>query len=264
VSLWRAAWRLLGLTVFTVLVVAYIHVSGFFVNAARRLRGSSRSTLPRRARVFQRWSRGAAWILGLRVEQRGTPPRPPFILVSNHMSYVDIVLLGTQVPGIFVAKSEVADWPLIGWMCKSVDTIFIDREQKRDIPRVMTQVETTIAGGTGVVVFPEGTSGNGEGVLRFNPSLLEAAARSQMPVYHATLYYETLPDSPPAQEAICWWGGAEFGPHGLKLIRLPRFHGRVTFGKEPIQAATRKELALLLRTAVLRNFEPIGRRSEET
>jgi len=145
-----------------------------------------------------------------------------------------------------------------------VDTIFIDREQKREIPRVMTQVEATIAGGAGVVVFPEGTSSDGQSVLRFNPSLLEAAARSQMPVYHATLYYETLPDSPSAHEAICWWGGAEFGPHGMKLMRLPRFSGRVTFGREPVRAANRKELASLLHTTVMGNFEPIGRRSEET
>jgi 1-acyl-sn-glycerol-3-phosphate acyltransferase len=247
----------------TVAAVGWLWISDPVIRALRRLSGSKRSPGPRRARVFQRWARAAAWVLGMRVQRRGDPPRPPFLLVSNHVSYMDIVLLGTQAPCIFVAKAEVADWPLVGRMCKSVETMFIDRERKRDLLRVTKQVESTIAGGAGVAIFPEGTSTKGESVLRFNPSLLQAAARAEFPVSCATLYYETLPGYPPAGRSICWWGGAEFVPHGLDLLRMPSFHARVTFGEGTIRGTDRKELATRLHAAVEGKFQPMLDGSQE-
>jgi 1-acyl-sn-glycerol-3-phosphate acyltransferase len=257
VSLWRAVWRLVALAVWTTTVVAYLRVSRAVLTAGWRMKLWGEPSGMRLALAFHRWARRAAKILGMRFESRGTPPQPPFLLVSNHLSYVDIVLIGALVPGIFVAKSELAGWPLVGSMCRSVDTLFIDRERKRDVVRVMSQAEKLLGEGRGVIVFPEGTSTRGETVIKFNPSLLQIAARSENPVCYATLYYETPPGSPAADQAICWYGGTEFVGHALKLVRLPWFRARVTFGAEPIRGGDRKELAARLHAAVMKGFQPI-------
>jgi 1-acyl-sn-glycerol-3-phosphate acyltransferase len=257
VSLWRAVWRLVALAVWTTLVVAYLRISRAILAAGWRMKLWGEPSGTRLAVAFHRWARSAARILGMRIESRGTPPQPPFLLVSNHLSYVDIVLIGAVVPGIFVAKSEIAGWPLVGSMCRSVDTMFIDRERKRDVVRVMSQAEALLGEGHGVFVFPEGTSSRGETVLKFNPSLLQIAARAEIPVSYATLYYETPPGSPPADEAVCWHGGSEFVGHALQLVRMPWFGARVTFGAEPIRAGDRKELAARLHAAVMKEFQPI-------
>jgi 1-acyl-sn-glycerol-3-phosphate acyltransferase len=262
VRFWRAAWRLTALTVWTALVVGYLRVSRAVLHAGWRIGLWGKPSGMRLAMAFHRWARRAARILGMRIESRGTPPEPPFLLVSNHMSYVDIVLLGALVPGIFVAKAELAGWPMVGSMCRSVDTMFLDRERKRDIVRVMSQAKKLLAEGRGVFIFPEGTSSRGDTVLKFNPSLLQIATRAASPVSYATLYYETPPGHPPADQAVSWYGGAEFVGHGLRLVQLPWFGARVTFGAEPIQGDDRKELAERLHAAVLEQFQPVaGERS---
>ena len=84
-----------------------------------------------RAAAFRRWCRGAARIVGLRIDVAGVPPLGPFFLVANHLSYLDVIVLGATVRATFVAKADVAAWPLIGWLGRAVDTTFIDRTRKR-------------------------------------------------------------------------------------------------------------------------------------
>lgn len=256
-SLWRATWRLLVLVPVIPGYYLWLRVSDAMLRAVRRLVGSRESTGPRRTRMLNRWCRVVAAILGMRMETRGSPPVAPFFLVSNHLSYTDIILIAAQLPAVFVAKAEVAGWPLVGGICRSVDTQFIDRQNKRDIPRVMGEIEKIMRDGRGVVIFPEGTSTSGDSVLRFKPSLLEIAARSGIPVSYACVRYETPPGSEPARTSVCWWGGTGFLDHILKLVRLPWFRARLTFGAEPIEATDRKELASRLHAAVSGNFEPM-------
>lgn len=213
--------------------------------------------------VFRGWSRCMLLALGVRVESQGDPPEPPFLLVSNHLSYLDIPVIGRYAGAIFIAKSEISDWPLIGFLCHIVNTIFIDRSVRRDLPRVMTQIDSELAGGMGIVLFAEGTSSKGATVLPFRPSLLEVAARSEIPVSFAALSYRTEEDDPPAHLAVCWWGGEPFSPHALEFAALKRIHAKVVFGNERIHDANRKLLAQKLRTEVLEIFEPVIDEPEE-
>jgi 1-acyl-sn-glycerol-3-phosphate acyltransferase len=187
----------------------------------------------------------------------GRPPEPPFFLVSNHLGYVDVVVLGAQFPCVFVAKADVAHWPVFGALCRVADTIFIDRTSKRDIPRVIARIRQVLASGRGVVVFPEGSSTNGAEVLRFRPSLLETAAIAGIPVSYASLSYSTPPGAPPAHRAVCWWDEQTFASHFLGLLGLPEIRASVTFGGETIQERDRKILAERLQYAVRAQFRPV-------
>lgn len=207
--------------------------------------------------VFRLWSRGQLLALGVRVESEGEPPEPPFFLVTNHLSYIDIPVIGKYAGAIFIAKSEISGWPLIGFLCRIVNTIFIDRSVRRDLPRVMKEIDSELANGMGVVLFAEGTSSKGATVLPFRPSLLEVAARSEIPVSFAALSYRTEDGDPPAHDAVCWWGGVPFSPHALEFASLNRIHAKVVFGEERIHYPDRKRLADRLRAEIQEIFEPV-------
>ena len=216
-----------------------------------------------RAALFRRWCRGAARIVGLRIDVAGVPPLGPFFLVANHLSYLDVIVLGATVRATFVAKADVAAWPLIGWLGRAVDTTFIDRTRKRDLLRVLPLLEERLRAGGGVVVFPEGTTCDGSRVLPFRSPLFAAAVRSGAPAYVATLTYETPHDAPHPSDAVCWWGDAEFLPHLLGLLRLEESTARVTFGRHPIADTERKRLARTTRSEIAGRFVPVRRGERE-
>ena len=249
----RVVLRLAAVALFTALTYAVLVVLGL----ALRLVGGGRSLGRWRTRIFRTWSRGLLVLMGVVAEVQGRPPEPPFFLVSNHLGYLDIVLLAAQMPCVFVAKAEVAGWPVVGSLCRAADTLFIDRKVKRDIPRVVEQIERVLHGGRGVVIFPEGSSTKGAGVQRFRPSLLESAASARLPVSYAALSYRTPPGSAPAHLAVCWWGEMNFTPHLIELLGLPRIHATVCFGDEKIRESDRKVLARRLQDAVERQFQPV-------
>jgi 1-acyl-sn-glycerol-3-phosphate acyltransferase len=210
-----------------------------------------------RRRWTGRWGRGCWRILGLRASVEGEAPRPPFVLVVNHLSWVDVPFLAGAVPAVFVAKADLAGWPFVGAVCRSAGTIFVVREARRDVLRVNEEVERAVGEGAGVILFAEGTSSCGARVEPFRPSLLEYPARAGLEVHWGALSYATGPDLPPAHLAVCWWGGMRFLPHVLGLLRLPRFTASLRLGGEPVREFDRKILASRLHAAVGSRFQPV-------
>ena len=206
--------------------------------------------------AFSRWGRQLCRIMGMRITVEGRPPAGRFFLVANHVSYVDIMLIASQVPAAFVAKADLRGWPLLGHAFLTADTIFIDRARKKDLLRVMALVQRRMDCGLGVLVFPEGTSGKGEEVLRLKPSLLHLAAEKGYPVHWATLTYRMLDDTP-AHQRVCWWDDTPFLTHLLRLLGVAGFEAVLRFGGEPVRAADRKVLAEELRAAMIRGFTPM-------
>jgi 1-acyl-sn-glycerol-3-phosphate acyltransferase len=207
--------------------------------------------------VLRRWALGVTRILGVRIAVEGPVPLPPFYLVSNHLSYLDIVVYGAVMPARFVAKQEVRNWPVVGFLARTMGTIFIDRTVKRDVVRVIDDLAGAVADGDGVVMFAEATSSPGQMVLPFRPALLEWAARSGQPVHYASLAYRTPADGPPAHLAVCWWGEMTFGRHLVALSRLPWIEATVRHGAGPIAEPDRKRLAERLHQAVSAQFIPV-------
>jgi 1-acyl-sn-glycerol-3-phosphate acyltransferase len=207
--------------------------------------------------AFQLWSRGLCRIFGVRVTTRGEVPRPPFLLVSNHLSYVDIVALGTRVPCTFVAKAEIDGWPIFGAICRSVNTIFIDRRMKRKLPDILARIERALAAEQGIVIFPEGTSSAGAGVLPFRSSLLELAADLGRPVHYVAINYRVPEGEMPAHLSVSWWADMPLGEHLKNFLVLPRVDCELHFGDAPVAAADRKTLTAELEREVSRRFRPI-------
>jgi 1-acyl-sn-glycerol-3-phosphate acyltransferase len=207
--------------------------------------------------VFQTWSRVLLAIVGARVTVRGTPPSRPFFLISNHLSYLDIPVLASRAPGVLVAKKEIRSWPVIGFLSYCMGTIFIDRQSRRDIPRVLARLDREMSFGEGVMIFPEGTSSKGASVLPFRPPLLEAAAASDVPVSCAALRYSTPAGEQPAHLTVCWWGGMTFSGHLLRLLMLPGFSAEISYSDIQVVESDRKAMADRLWAEVDRMFVPI-------
>ena len=129
-----------------------------------------------RAWMNQRWSRLLMFICGVRMDVQGDPRLDgPVMWVANHVSWVDIFVLNCVRPTAFVAKSEIRDWPIIGWLVAGAGTVFIERGRRHAVQTVGTQMEARFMHGEAVGLFPEGTTSPGEDVRPFHSSLFEAA-----------------------------------------------------------------------------------------
>ena len=217
---------------------------------------SSRKRIRWRTCCFQIWSRGSARILGIKMHLEGCPPSPPFLLVCNHLSYIDIMILASCLRGRFVAKGEVAYWPWVGSMVRSMDTIFIDRENKRDILRVNRLIQDAWNKGDGVILFAEGTSSKGEEVLPLKSSLFECAAQNHYPVHWASISYRTPKQECTADRSVCWWGDMKLLGHFMHLLEMPKIYATLTFGPQPLRDHNRKILAKHLRASIQQQFVP--------
>jgi 1-acyl-sn-glycerol-3-phosphate acyltransferase len=216
-----------------------------------------RARVRQQGHAFRFWCRSLCRIFGLRVRATGRPPEPPFFLVANHLSYADILVLGTELRCVFVAKAEIDGWPLFGALCRSVNTIFIDRKSKRDLPAILERIETTLAAGQGVVIFPEGTSSAGHDVLPFRSSLLDLPARMGHAVHWAAISYRVPEGATPAHLSVGWWGEMPLAPHLREFLALPWIEAPLVFGEAPCRDDDRKRLADRLRAAIVERFEPV-------
>lgn len=203
------------------------------------------------------WARWLARIAGVEIVVEGPLPGGAELLVANHQSYVDILVLGALMPGRFVAKSEIAGWPGLGHLARSVGTIFVVQRKSRDMLRVDREMAATLAAGVPVILFPEGHATGGRTVDPLHSSLLAPAARAGIPCRAVAISYAT-PDDPWTPAAtVCWWGGMGFWRHAWGLCALRRVRATVRPAPEPARDADRKRLATALHAALLARFESL-------
>jgi lyso-ornithine lipid O-acyltransferase len=138
------------------------------------------------------------------------------LIVCNHVSWIDIVVLSAVSPLSFVAKREVATWPLFGWLAKLQRTVFIDRERRHSTKHSRTELEARLAEGDRIVLFPEGTSHNGETVLPFKSSFFAAATAPEIAIVPVTLAYKKnygLPLTRRNRGTFAWYADMDLLPH---------------------------------------------------
>ena len=140
--------------------------------------------------VIREWTRRMLDILGVELVVRGTPPaRGPLLLVANHISWLDILIMNAAQPTRFVSKADVKRWPLLGMLIDGAGTLYIERESRRDAMRVVHQVAERLRTQDLISVFPEGTTGDGRTLLPFHANILQAAISAGAPVLPVALKY---------------------------------------------------------------------------
>jgi 1-acyl-sn-glycerol-3-phosphate acyltransferase len=142
-----------------------------------------------RARVVRALARALLTALGVRLVRRGRAPRPGSLLVANHVSWLDVVVLAAVAPARLVAKSEVRTWPGLGALAAASGTIFVDRSRPKALPDTVAEVASALAAGTSVAVFPEGTTYCGVARGPFRPAMFQAAVDAGAPVVPLTVGY---------------------------------------------------------------------------
>lgn len=194
-------------------------------------------------RLMRGFSRGICAILGVRIERRGEiPPDAACVVAPNHWSYLDVFVLGSLYPTLFVSRADVADWPVFGFLARSGGTLFLRRELRRDAARVGGEIGRHLALGCTVTVFLEGGAGTGVEVRPFKPALLESAAAAGVPCVPVAIRYR-LPLDPSADPSrvVAWLDGG-FLAHLSRLAGTRRIDATVAF--LPRRSGTdRKELA---------------------
>ncbi len=177
-----------------------------------------------------------------------------YFIVSNHMGYLDGVVLGSVFPVIYVSKKEVRGWPWIGQWTALCGTIYIDRKRKDKIPLLVGEIAQKLGQKANVLIFPEGTSTNGDKILPFQSAPFAAPLRVRAPIVPVTLAYKSIDHQPLSntnRDRIYWYGDMEFLNHfwGLLAVRrievTVKIHPKIETSRYKNNSLGRKELSQL-------------------
>lgn len=193
-------------------------------------------------KIRQRWMRTLCLVLNVDVERYGRASSKPSLIVANHVSWIDVLVIGSSTPCAFVAKRNVLAWPLIGKLAQMAGTVFVDRENRRNAVDSMRSITQFLAKGCSVAVFPEGTTSAGATVQTFHRLLFEAPVRGKYNTQAAAVYY---PGNMQASSHVPFVGEQSFGAHLVGLLSAGKTRSEIYFCGRIGNSAqlTRKALA---------------------
>jgi 1-acyl-sn-glycerol-3-phosphate acyltransferase len=185
-------------------------------------------TLPQKNQWQSKWSKNILKAMEIQVSFQGNPPEKG-MLVANHLSYVDIMAISHVLPATFLSKAEVRKWPLIGYLTKFAGTLFVRRERKSDLHALTEAFSSVWEKDSMIVMFPEGTSSNGDSILPFKSSLLKPVCDENQPITPAFVKYDCHGGN--LKEDVYFWRDMAFAPHLMRLLSVQSVRARVTFGQ---------------------------------
>ena len=204
-----------------------LHVLAGWLTIRLRFAGLSQGE---REQCVQRWAIGMLARLRVTLQRQGVPtPSGPLLLVANHVSWLDILVLHAAGYCRFVSKAEVRHWPLLGVMAEGAGTLFIERESRRDALRVVHKMAESLAAGEVLAAFPEGTTSAGQGMLAFHANLIQAAIPDQAPVQPVGLRYVDA-SSGELSFAPCYIDGETLLQSLWRTLTAPPLVAALTFG----------------------------------
>lgn len=204
----------------------------------------------KRDRWLKKWSGGLLTILHIQVQaQFDTAPAQRALIVANHISWLDIFILNSQQPCRFVAKADIRNWPVLGWLCAQGGTIFIARGKQREVRRVYEGLVTSIEAGEHIAFFPEGTTAAQGALLPFHPNLFEAAIEAKVPVQPYALRY--VDEHGNLHQDADFVGDMTFVDSMLLIMKARRMTAQlIRLPVIPTVGAHRRDLALAAHAAI--------------
>lgn len=182
-------------------------------------------------------------LAGVRIHQTGhRSSDTPVLILANHVSWLDICVISAVTPVVFVAKSEVAGWPVFGWLAKLQRTVFIDRERRQKTGAATEEIAGRLLGGDAVVLFAEGTSNDGTRILPFKSALIGAVHHALgtsthheqitvQPMSVAYTRFDGLPMGRALRERVAWYGDADLIPHFIGVLSSGAIDVTVSWGE---------------------------------
>jgi 1-acyl-sn-glycerol-3-phosphate acyltransferase len=222
--------------------------------------------LPLRRRIPSFYHRMICAVLGVRIDERGQRmPEHPLLIVANHSSWLDIPIITAVAPVVFVAKSEIAGWPVFGMLARLQRSVFVDRARRQKIGDVNAEIAQRLAEGDPVVLFGEGTASDGNRVLAFRSALIGAARDALADAEHTgrvwiqplSIAYTRLQGLPLARRdrpRVSWYGKRPLPPHLMGVAARGAIDVTVTWG-EPVafdEQSNRKDVTRALEAEVRR------------
>ena len=178
-------------------------------------------------------ARWTCLILGIRIKKTGLDRiLPGSFVVANHCSYLDIFVLGSLFPSVFVAKKEVESWLLIGSLARFAGTVFVTRDSRMKTISAMEEIKNRLTSGISVILFPEGTTNDGKDMLAFKSSLFRIPALGNNPVLPVSLIYSRINGKAVGgaeKDCIAWYGAMSLLPHLWNILGMKKIDVRVHF-----------------------------------
>lgn len=198
-------------------------MSALYVTALALVRILAGNDRQRNHRILLHYIGNVHRLMGIRVEVRGTLPDEPSILMGNHRSYVDAVMIPAKHPVAFVGRSESKSWPIIGWGATLLKTIWVDRKNPDSRKQTRELVKERLKDGFGIVIFPEGTTNLGPELLEYRPSMFYISAEGDFPITPIAIEYK--------DPNIAWVGQSKFIPHAWKHFGARHIDVKVSYGQ---------------------------------
>lgn len=228
-----ALLRILVLVLFTIIILpAHLLCLFFFPKNANR--------------IAYTWHIVSCWALNISVHISGTPQKGPVLYLSNHVSWLDIVVLSRAAPLSFIAKADVATWPLFSWLAKWQRTIFVERDKRSRTGVALGEMVNRLESYDALVLFPEGTSSEGWQILPFKSALIGAVVETAskledhdvdlfvQPVALAYTRLQGIPLGRMEAERAAWIGDIDLLPHLWSVLKSGRLEVQIVFG-QPVE-----------------------------
>ncbi len=212
--------------------------------------------------VARHWFRMVRAAMGVQERCHGRPAHGPVLLAANHISWLDIVVLGCHVGACFVSKSEVAAWPVLGWLAKQGGTLFIHRGRHESAARIAHEMTERLQSGGRLLFFPEGTTSDGTSVRRFRNRLFQPAVECATPVQAVAIRYRRGSE---AVDPVAYLPGVTLVQSAIGVLARPRTIVDIRWGRAvESRGIDRRELAALVEQEVVAEFSAIREESRDS
>lgn len=239
--------KILRLTIlpFWFMIIAFLALPGMF---------AGRKGIRWNGKITRLWGAGVARILNIQIERNGKNPEAFLhgLIVSNHQSYLDILVNSAVFPVRFLPKVEIRYWPVLGWFIALNRPVWVNRKSPLASAKVAEEIEKSVCDGLPILVFPEGTNSDGSGLLPFKSTAFEAVARTGQPVCPVLLKYAPSDDGFP----LCWCGDMPFLHHVRHVLGLQKIRVKMDLLEPvyPLPGEHRKDLSNRVRQIMLDHY----------